>query len=171
MPKCEYYQPKLIPGERPEPGIIVDAEELHKLLLQAEMMMNKVDRIRYATRAISRIEGVIEEFVLAYDFEDDRLYHLKRMWANIAILIRLIRIIGETGAIRVQPHHRPKDPKRLETERPPMTPDRMKLEILNYVQSLDEGATKWKNSVIKHRQTKKGKTGGPGGPKPAEPEV
>ena len=35
-----------------------------------------------------------------------------------------------------------------------MTPDQMKLELLNRVAALDEGATKWKNSILRN----KGKT-------------
>lgn len=83
MPKSEYYEPKKLPGERPYPQILNDAEELYGLLLTAETMMTKVDKIRYNNRAVDQILDVIKEFVLAYDFEDDREIHLKRMCANV----------------------------------------------------------------------------------------
>lgn len=104
--------------------------------------MTKVDRIRYATRAINAIEDVIRDFTLAYDFEDERLYYLKRMWADIAVFIDLMRTIGEQNCICLHPKHEP------------WTPDHMKLEIFNAVASLDEGAAKWKNSIMRN----KGKT-------------
>lgn len=88
MPKSEYYEPKKLPGERPYPQILNDAEELYGLLLTAETMMTKVDKIRYNNRAVDQILDVIKEFVLAYDFEDDREIHLKRMCANVTVFIR-----------------------------------------------------------------------------------
>lgn len=151
MPRSEYFGPNLLPGEREEPSIILDAERILGLLLRAEMMMTKVDRIRYATRAITEIEDVIREFSLAYDFEDDRRYHLKRMMGHVAVFLRLFRIIGDTNAIRVKPEHES------------MTPDQMKLALQNSVAALDEGTTRWKRSLDRAvKQTGKGKTGGNG---------
>lgn len=138
----EYFEPKKLPGERPVPSILVDALAILGLLLRAELMMTKVDRIRYASRAIAAIQDVIRDFQIAHDFEDERLYYLKKMWGDIAVLLHLLRVIGTVNAIRIQP--------KFEL----MTPDKMKLELLNRVAALDEGATKWKNSILRN----KGKT-------------
>ena len=43
MPRSEYYEPALLPGEKEQPQIIIDAVELYDLLVRAEMMMTKVD--------------------------------------------------------------------------------------------------------------------------------
>ena len=67
MPRSEYYEPALLPGEKEQPQIIIDAVELYDLLVRAEMMMTKVDRIRYGNRAVAQIQDVIKEFMLAYD--------------------------------------------------------------------------------------------------------
>lgn len=99
MPKSEYSEPKKLPGERPYPQILNDAEELYGLLLTAETMMTKVDKIRYNNRAVDQILDVIKEFVLAYDFEDDREIHLKRMCANVAVFIRTMRNINDRNII------------------------------------------------------------------------
>lgn len=48
----------MLPGEREQPSIWVDSYELLKLMLRAEMMMTKVDRVRYADRAIKEIQDV-----------------------------------------------------------------------------------------------------------------
>ena len=147
MPRSEYYEPNMLPGEREQPSIWVDSYELLKLMLRAEMMMTKVDRVRYADRAIKEIQDVRAEFRLAYDFEEDRREHLKKMCAHAGSFIDVVQIIGEQNAIRVQPKH------------DTMTPDQMKLEILNRVAALDEGITKWKRSI---QQSRKGTTGGKG---------
>ena len=133
----EYYEPQLLRGERAVPSIIIDADKLLELLLRADPMMSKTDRRRYNDRAIEQIQQVIAEFYLAYDFEDDRLYHLKRMWSAVAVFIHTMRVIGSVNAICIQP--------KFET----MTPRQMRVEIVNRLASLDEGAEKWRKSVIK----------------------
>ena len=71
MGKSEYNECRTLPGESEQPQIILDAEAIYGLLIRAEVMMSKVDRVRYANRAIEQILDVIREFILAYDFEDD----------------------------------------------------------------------------------------------------
>ena len=154
--KSDFQAPKTLPKERPEPSIRIDAGNLLGLLLRAELMMNKVDRVRYCTRAICRVEDIIAEFSLAYDFEDDRLYHLKRLWGHVSVLLGIMRTVGERNAIRIQPKY--------ET----MTPDQMKLELLRSVSSLDEGVTKWKNSVMKSRNKGTTRATGRNGQPPEE---
>ena len=154
--KSDFQVPKTLPKEKPEPSIKLDADKLLGLLLRAEIMMNKVDRVRYCTRAINLVEDIIAEFSLAYDFEDDRLYHLKRLWSRVAVFLSVMRTIGERGAIRIQPKY--------ET----MTPDQMKLELLRAVSSLDEGVTKWKNSVMKPRNKGTTRATGRNGQTPEE---
>lgn len=139
MPKSEYYEPKKLPGEKPCPQIKEDADEIYGLLLQADTMMTKVDKIRYNNRAIDQILDVIKEFTLAYDFEEDREIHLKRMCANVAVFLLTMRKIGELNVIRI------KNP--LDTA----TPDSIKLQLIEHIGKLDEGVTRWKNSIIKSR--------------------
>lgn len=106
MAKSEYYQPRTVEGEKEQPQLLVDAMEIYSLLLRAEMMMTKVDRIRYATRAIEQIQDVIKEFYLAYDFEEDRLAHLKRLCANVGLFLITMRIIAERNCISCVPASR-----------------------------------------------------------------
>jgi hypothetical protein len=157
MARSEFFKPAGLPGEKPVPSILVDAEKLYGLLLRAELMMNAVNRRRYADRAIVQIQDVIAEFVLAYDFEDDRLYHLKRMWAKITVFVRTMRAAcdKDVNAISIQPKYEK------------MKPDTMVLEIFNTIASMEEGADAWKKSVMKAEKMKresenKGTTGSRG---------
>lgn len=138
----QYYEPHLLPGEKHQPSIRVSAGRLLGLYLRAEMMMTAVDRRRYCDRAIRAIMDIIADFQLAYDFEDERGKYLRKMWADIAVYLELARIIGERNCIRNVCQHEP------------MTPDQMKLEIFNETARLDEGASRWKNTVTRN----KGKT-------------
>lgn len=146
MGKSEYFEVRKVDGEVEQPQIILDAEAIYDLLLRAELMMTKVDRVRYANRAIEQILDVIREFMLAYDFEDDREIHLKRMSANIAVFLRTMRIIGERNVICIKTQH------------DTMTPDHLKRELIERMAKLDEGATRWRKSIIK-KQRAKGTTG------------
>lgn len=139
MGKSEHTDIHYLPEEKAQPQIKIDAEALLDLLLRAELMMTKVDRIRYATPAIVMIQDVIKELVLAYDFDDDREIHLKRMCANIAVFISMMRIIGRRNAIC--------QPCSFDCE----TPDSIKLQIVEHLAKLDEGATKWRKSIMRNR--------------------
>lgn len=48
----EYFEVRKVEGEVEQPQIIIDAEAIYDLLLRAELMMTKVDRMRYALRKI-----------------------------------------------------------------------------------------------------------------------
>lgn len=146
MGKSEYFEIKKIEGEVEQPQIIIDADAIYDLLLRAELMMTKVDRVRYANRAIEQILDVIREFMLAYDFEDDRKIHLERMSANIAVFLRTMRIIAKRNIICI--------PTKFDS----MTPDQIKHELMEHMAKLDEGATKWRKSYL-GKQRVKGTTG------------
>ena len=150
----EYRDPKPLPGEKPVPSIKVDALKLLDLLLRAELMMTAVDRRRYANRAIEAIEDVIRDFQIAHDFEDERAKWLRKMWGDIAVFMDYMRIIGDRNAIRINiatPKRKKGSGEQVYYET--MTPDQMKLELYNRVASLDEGATKWKNSLQRNKGT------------------
>ena len=146
MGKSEYFEIKKVDGEVEQPQIIIDAEALYDLLLRAELMMTKVDRVRYANRAIEQILDVIREFMLAYDFEDDRKIHLERMSANIAVFLHTMRIIARRNIICIP------------TKFDAMTPDQLKHELMEHIAKLDEGATRWRKSYL-GKQRVKGTTG------------
>ena len=146
MGKSEYFEIRKIEGEVEQPQIIIDADAIYDLLLRAELMMTKVDRVRYANRAIEQILDVIREFILAYDFEDDRKVHLERMSANIAAFLRTMRIIARRNIICIP------------TKFDAMTPDQIKHELMEHIAKLDEGATKWRKSYL-GKQRVKGTTG------------
>ena len=146
MGKSEYFEIRKIEGEVEQPQIIIDAEAIYDLLIRAEMMMTKVDRVRYANRAIEQILDVIREFMLAYDFEDDRKVHLERMSANIAVFLHTMRIIARRNIICFP------------TEFDAMSPNEIKYLLMEHIAKLDEGATKWRKSY-KGKQRVKGTTG------------
>ena len=129
MGKSEYFEVRKVEGEVEQPQIIIDAEAIYDLLLRAELMMTKVDRMRYANRAIEQILDVIREFMLAYDFEDDRKLHLERMSANIAVFLHTMRIIAKRNIICI--------PTKFDV----MSPDQVKHELMEHIAKLDKGAT------------------------------
>lgn len=135
----------LFKGEKPYPQIVEDAMEILSLLFKAEMMMTRVDRVRFNNRAIMLIQEVIKQFMLAYDFEEDRRIHLKRLCANMAVFMWTVRLIGGRNIINVR------------DARSGETPDQIKVRIMESLARLDEGVTRWRKSITKSGN--KGMTG------------
>lgn len=151
MAKSEYHDPKLLDGEREQPGILVDAVALLGLYLRALPMMNATDRQRYGDRAVDLILDVIAAFQMAYDFEEDRAQYVRELCRATSKFVFLSRVIGETNAIS----------KKLKHEK--MTPNAMRLEIFQRTASLDEGVTKWRRSIFGVRKRNRGTTSLAGG--------
>ena len=61
MGKSEYFEVRKVEGEVEQPQIILDAESIYDLLLRAELMMTKVDRIRYANEGYKHNDILIRK--------------------------------------------------------------------------------------------------------------
>ena len=116
MGKSEQFRYNPLEGERDQPQISVDAEALYDLLIRAETMVSKVDRIRYIHRAEDQILDVIAEYTLAYDFDDERGTHLRAMCGNIAKFIRTMRVIGKRNVICVSARYEGMTPDQVKRE-------------------------------------------------------
>ena len=133
--ESQFFTPHKLSGERDYPDIGIEAEMIYGLLLRADAMMTKTDRIRYNDRAIVLIQDIMSAFVMAYDFPEDRLFYLKQLWSKITIFIRLMRRMGEANVIRIPAQHES------------MSPNTLKIELMNHLGRMDEGATRWKASI------------------------
>ena len=113
MGKSEYFEVRKVEGEIEQPQIILDAEAIYDLLLRAELMMTKVNRMRYANRAIEQILDVIREFMLSYNrtirncrmaiLKWNRLVYpsrLEHFLASINSFIGLMKHRSDYGKIR-----------------------------------------------------------------------
>lgn len=137
MSKSEYYEPMLFKGEKPYPQIVEDAMEILSLLFKAEMMMTRVDRVRFNSWAIMLIQEVIKQFWLAYDFPEDRREHIKQLCAYAGLFMLTMRIIAERNVIHIRCKH--------ESD----SPDTVKIKLMQAMGRMDEGITKWKKSLEK----------------------
>lgn len=143
MPLTEYFEPHLLHGERDYPDIGIEADKIYGLLLRAKPMMNKEHRQCYHSLAVQHIERIIAAFNLAYEVPSRRETYLEELWAEIAVFIRLMRHVGEINAICIRPKY--------ET----MSPDTLKLELMGHIGRMDEGATRWRNSLKgRHKGTR-----------------
>lgn len=62
--------------------------------------MTKSDRIIYGTPALERCGQILADFILAYDFEDERAYYIKKFLAEFYILKLDIETLNEFGIIK-----------------------------------------------------------------------
>lgn len=117
-------------------GIYVDLYKLRKLLKRAQYTMTKADRIIYGTPVLEKNGDVLADFVMAYDFEEERAKYIRKMCADFEILKLDLRIIAEDNVIKCP------DPENAQAK-----PDTIKMGIFELVARIDEGITKWRNSV------------------------
>ena len=116
-------------------GIYVDGYELLKLLKRAQYTMTKTDRVIYGTPVLKANTDFLAAFVMAYDFEEERWYYIKKMCSTFEVLKMQLRIISEENILKVTTH-----------ENANMKPDSLKLQIFTLVGRIDEGITKWRRS-------------------------
>ena len=117
-------------------GIYVDLNEMRKLLKRAQYVMTKADRIIYGTPVLEKNGEVLADFVLAYDFPDERDKNIRKMCADFEVLKLDLRIIAEDNVLKCP------DPQNAQ-----MRPDTFKILIFDLLGRVDEGITKWRNSL------------------------
>jgi hypothetical protein len=99
-------------------GIYVDLYNMRKLLKRAQFAMSKADRIIYGTPVLVKNGEVLADFVLAYDFADERDKYIRKMCADFEVLKLDLRIIAEDNVLKCP------DP-----ENARMKPETLKIEI------------------------------------------
>jgi len=117
-------------------GIYVDLYNLRKVLKRAQYTMTKADRIVYGTPVLEKNGEVLADFVLAYDFEDEREKYIRKMCADFEVLKLDLRILAEDNVIKCP------DPQNALAK-----PETIKIEIFELVARIDEGIMKWRNSI------------------------
>lgn len=117
-------------------GIYVDLYNLRKLLKRAQYVMTKADRIIYGTPALKECADTLADFVMAYDFAEERIRYIHKMCADFEVLKTDLRIIAEDNILKCP------DPQNAG-----MRPEAFKLLIFDLVARIDEGMTKWRNSL------------------------
>lgn len=128
-------------------GIYIDFKKLRRILQRAQVCMTKSDRIIYGTPMLAQCAKALGDFVMAYDFEDERTYYIKKMIADFTVLRVDIETVNECGIIRaVSETRRSTPPERtmLVVEKP----DILRRELSELVAKIDQGIQRYKNSVI-----------------------
>ena len=118
-------------------GIYVDGYELRRILKKAQFSMTKADRIIYGTPVLQECGEFLKNFVMAYDFKDEKLKYIRKMCASFEVLKLDLRIILQDNIIRSPGPHSSE-----------MSPKEFKIKILEYIARIEKGVNKWKNSVI-----------------------
>ena len=118
-------------------GIYVDAYELRKVLKSAQFLMTKAERIVYGTPVLSECAQFMSDFVMAYEFEEERTYYFKKMSASFEVMKSDLRIIAECHVL-----------KGTSSDHAEMKADTMIVRIFELVGRIDDGISKWKRSAL-----------------------
>lgn len=123
--------------------IYIDCQELRKLIGMSLLMMTKQYRVEIGARAFQEVGEVFREFALAYEIEEERWYHFRKMFAEFELLKTDLRLIVNSGILQ-SPH--------------PMTnmkPSELALKMFERVAKIDEAIYKWKGEICRQDQYRK----------------
>lgn len=116
--------------------IYLDAAELRRLVSKALLMMTKQYRVEVGARAMQATGDIIADFVMAYEFKQERYWHFKRLCARFEVLKIDLRMIVNDGLLQ-SPH--------------PVTherPETIALQMFERVASIDEAIGRWKTKIV-----------------------
>lgn len=122
---------------------------LAKLVRKLTFYLSKTDRRIYGDRAIEASMDCLGEFILAYDFQDERPQHYMKMVATFHKLQCLIDEINEENLVRRQfACKEDRDPK-IGTYAQVPRADRLMLMIYNEIGKIDSDISKWRQVAMR----------------------
>lgn len=139
-------------------GIYIDCKKLRRLLQRSQRCMTKSDRIIYGTPALERCGQILADFILAYDFEDERAYYIKKFLAEFYILKLDIETLNEFGIIKTTKDTDGEDLYTKEGKKLVKVgvenPKNLQREMTEIVARLDEGMKRWRSGLVLKDYTK-----------------
>lgn len=114
-----------------------------------QYFLMKKDRIVYGTPALEYCNECLRDFVLAYEFQDERAYYYRKLIADFSVLKVELEGINHEGLLRC-----PKAKELTETNAEfPSATDKMYLGIFQIVGEIDEDISKWRQSALRSKST------------------
>lgn len=125
-------------------SIYVQLCRLRHHLKKMQFMMTKADRLVYGKPAIECCNEVLRDFVLAYEFQDERTYYYKKLVADFAVLRIELEDINHEGILRSM-----RKEELTSAQQMPKSTDKMYLRIFEIVGMIDEGIAKWRSTALR----------------------
>lgn len=112
---------------------------IHKLPFE----MTKENKRIYGDRIIERVLDCIEDFVIAYDFQDERPHYYMKLSADIHIVMSLMDEIVDDHILIPKKHEVGSDGKSI-----PNKQDKLVIQIYEEIGKIDTDMGKWRVSAI-----------------------
>lgn len=124
-------------------NIYINLCRLRHNLKKMQFMMTKANQQIYGRPAIEYCNNVITDFVLAYEFQEERTYYYKKLIADFAVLRIELEGINHEQILRGKKNEDSGDCEM------PKTTDKMYLRIFEIAGQIDEGITKWRSTALR----------------------
>lgn len=139
-------------------GIYIDCKKLRRVLQRAQICMTKADRIIYGTPVLKLCGDILSDFIVAYDFEDERPYYIKKFLAEFYVLKVDIETINECGIIKETKDSSgeqlyTKEGKKL-VVMGEESPKNLRREMTELIARIDIGMYRWRSSLVVKDYTK-----------------
>lgn len=115
------------------------SKHIHKLPFH----MTQENKRNYGDRLISRMLDCFEDFVIAFDFQDERPHYYMKLTGAIHVVMTLMDEILEEHILIPQRHEMDKNGKQI-----PNKQDKLIIQIYEEIGKIDTDISKWRTSAI-----------------------
>jgi len=125
---------------------------LAKLVRKLTFYLTITDRRIYGDCAIRLSLECLGEFIVAYDFQDERPHHYQALVAKFHQLQCVIDEINDENLVRRKPVEKGELDARKGTKALLMRPDSLMLSIYEEIGKIDNDISKWRQTVLRPQQ-------------------
>lgn len=120
---------------------------LAKLVRKLTFFLTKTDRRIYGDRLIESVLDCLGEFIIAYDFQDERPQHYLKLVAKFHIVQCLMDEINDENLVRKKDCDESEVTPNTGTQAQLSRPDKLVLMIFNEIGKIDNDIANWKRSA------------------------
>ncbi len=118
-------------------------KRLAKLIHKLPFSMTAENKRIYGDRIINRVLDCIENFVIAYDFQDERPHYYMKLTGNIHVVMSLMDEIVDEHILIPQAHKVDSEGHEV-----PNSQDKLVIRIYDEIGKIDTDMGKWRPSAI-----------------------
>ena len=121
---------------------------LVKLVRKMTFYLTITDRRIYGDRAILLASECLGEFIIAFDFQDERPQHYLKLVAKFHQLQCILEEINDANLIRKKPTVKKEDDPFTGTQTQLMRADKLVLAIFNEIGKIDDDISRWRRVAM-----------------------
>jgi len=120
------------------------SRHIHKLPFH----MTQENKRNYGDRIVSRMLDCFDNYIIAFDFQDERPHYYMKLVGSIHVIMTLMDEIVDEHILIPQKHVTDKDGKQI-----PNKQDKLVIQIYEEIGKIDTDISKWRTSAISSKSS------------------